>query len=141
MFDKTIFRGWTTRHEAPDWEPLKALLPLDLVDGFMWMQADTLDDGAELQAYKHAITRRYLFLDAEARPFEYLGGGRFRRMRRTDALEQSLDMPWVLLHATDAEKALLKEAFTDAVERDSEEADPENQIAPCSPAAAFRWLP
>lgn len=141
MFDDTLFTAQTVRRDEPDWAPLEAFLPYDLCGGFMWMQADELDGAGEVQAYKHGDTRRYLYLDVDAQPYEYLGGGRYRRMRRTCAIEQVLDMPWVLLHATEAEKALVKTAFEEAVRRDNESRDPDAQIAPASPAAAFRWLP
>ncbi len=141
MFDDTIFLSSAVQYDEPEWAPLEAFLPRDLCGGFMWMNASTVDEVGPVQSYKHSITRRYLHLDADAQPYEYLGAGRLRRMRRTCAIEQSLDMPWVLYHATDEEKALLKDAFQRAAELDLEHADPDHQIAPASPAAAFRRLP
>lgn len=107
----------------------------------MWMQTNRLEEVGAVQAYKHGETRMYLYLDADALPYERLGDGRFRRMRRGDAIEMALDTPWVLFHATDEEKEHLKAALRSAWEADGQGVDPDNQIAPCSPAAAFRWLP
>ena len=140
MFDETIFLARPSSIDEPDWGPLEAFLPEDLCGGFMWMNACEADGLGCVQAYKHSWTRRYLHLDADAQPYEYLGAGRLRRMRRTDAIEQSITMPFVLFHATDEEKTLLKQAFTRAAELD-QQVEPDAQIAPSSPAAAFRRLP
>lgn len=141
MFDETIHPAHPSSRAEPDWAPLEAFLPLELCGSFMWMNACQVPDIGEVQSYKHSFTRRYLHLDAEAQPYEYLGAGRLRRMRRTDAIEQAIDMPFVLFHATEEEKTLMKAAFERAVELDRANVDVNAQIAPCSPAAAFRWLP
>ena len=140
MFDETTFRAWTVRHDEPNWDPLEKFLPLQLCGGFMWMQAEKLEGVGELQAYKHSGTRRYLYLDDEARPYEYVGG-RYRRMRRHDAVEQALDMWWVLHWATDEEKDLLKQLVRDFEQMSADEGAEGAQIAPASPASPFRQLP
>jgi hypothetical protein len=64
-----------------------------------------------------------------------------RRMRRHDALEQVFTTRWVLEHAADEEKTLLKQAFQAVSEADIGDHPGGLQIAPASPAAAFRQLP
>jgi hypothetical protein len=64
----------------PVWEPLIRLAP-DHVPDFMWMYSVELVDGTRLQAYKHRLTRRYLYLDDGGRAFarRASGGGRGAR--------------------------------------------------------------
>jgi hypothetical protein len=62
-------------------------------------------------------------------------------MRHDDALEQVFDTWWVLIHATDKDRTLLKEAFDAAHERGNGDRGAGAHILPCSPACAMRWLP
>ena len=69
---------------APNWAPLEqfgaqaqeAGHELDLND-FMWMHGEELPGPSGLRwldAYKHLDTRRYIFLDGEARPYALADG-------------------------------------------------------------------
>lgn len=105
----------------------------------MYMQRVELDDGGYLHAYKHSDTRSYLVLDDDASAWERLGRGRYRRMRRSEAIEFVFGTWWVLHHADEEQREALKSALsterTDCCEAVS------GQILPCSPASPFRWLP
>lgn len=140
MFDETIFLARPSSIDEPVWEPLKAFLPIELVGSFMWMNASYVDGLGPIQSYKHDMSRRYLHLDTDALPYEYLSPGRFRRTRRTDAIEQSIDMPFVLFHATREEETLLKQAFERAVELDQGASTPTPRSRPAhrpQPSAGF----
>lgn len=49
----------------PDWEPLERALPRAWLHEWMFMFSIPRDSGGALRAYKHAITRRYLYLRLE----------------------------------------------------------------------------
>lgn len=49
-------------YDNPDFDPLRAVLPLDECDGWMWMNRSTTD-GRVVEHYKHRIARGYLNLD------------------------------------------------------------------------------
>ena len=51
--------------QLPDWEPLERALPDSWLDGWMFMCTIPRDSGTALRAYKHVITRRYLYLRLE----------------------------------------------------------------------------
>jgi hypothetical protein len=140
-YDETIMRGRITSIDAPDWDPLEKFLPLALCPGFMWMHATALDNGTELQAYKHSLTRRYLLLDDDGDTYEYLDRGRYRRMRHSDAIEQVFTTSWVLDHAEPDERAAVKRALADAWERGNGDVAAGAHIHPSSPACALRRLP
>src|SRR5687768_4074852 len=108
MLDVEMFYGCVGRTEAPEWAPLNALLPEPLWVRFMWMNTVELDDGRDLHAYKHADTRRYLYLDTDAVAYEHLDRGRYRRMRTTDALEATFGVWWLLRVATAEEQEALR---------------------------------
>ena len=107
----------------------------------MWMNALRLDDGRELQAYKHSETRRYLLLDENADAYENLDRRRFRRMRHSDAIEEVLHTEWVLNHSGEEERAALRRALAAAWERGHGDEAAGAHILPSSPACAFRVLP
>jgi hypothetical protein len=138
VFDIEIFEGRLGQYETPDWEPLRALLPRGLCDGFMWMNSVQLDDGTELQAYKHIDTRRYLWLDDEAVAYEHLGRDRFRRMRTLDAVEEVFGAYWLIMDASPADKRALRKAFASASDQDSAGAE---HLPPSSPALPLRFVP
>lgn len=46
-----------------NWAPLRLVLPVAEAGMFMWMHAVIYEDGFRLEAYKHRITRQYLFLE------------------------------------------------------------------------------
>lgn len=52
--------------DAPHWGPLRALLPADQLDGWMWM-ARSFYNGVTVEHYKHRETRGYLNLSADGR--------------------------------------------------------------------------
>jgi hypothetical protein len=141
MYDEVILDGRLGSIDAPDWEPLEQFLPLVLCSLFMWMNSIRLDQGAELQAYKHSLTRRYLYLDGKADAWERLDRGRFRRMRHSDAMEQVFTPWWLLHHAETDEREALKQALEAAWERGNGDAAAGAHILPSSPACAFRQLP
>lgn len=141
MYDDVILSGEIVGIDRPDWKPLEQFVPLELCGGFMWMHRLRLEDGADVQAYKHSDTRRYLLLDANADAWEDLDEGRYRRMRHSDALEQVFDSWWVLEHATDDDKHALRQAFKAACDRGDGDEGANAHILPSSPACAFRRLP
>jgi hypothetical protein len=138
VFDTDVFEGRLGQYEKPNWEPLRSLLPLCLCDGFMWMNSVRLNDGTEVQAYKHIDTRRYLWLADDASPYEYLGRNRYRPMRSLDAVEEVFGTYWALCDATPAEKRALKRAFQTALEADEARRVP---LLPSSPALPLRFVP
>jgi len=74
--------------DRPDWAPLQSLalrltaypdLPAIHPADFMWMgELESLDDGPALHLYKHVVTRMYLNLDADLRPYVYVDGDQHR---------------------------------------------------------------
>lgn len=66
--------------DEPNWEPLLTVVGEELVGDFMWMFPIDLDDGTRIEAYKHRMSRRYLYLDEEARPWGYSEPEHYRRM-------------------------------------------------------------
>lgn len=141
VYDETIVTGWMSSFDEPDWGPLERFLPLELCGAFMWMNALRLDDGRQLQAYKHSETRRYLLLDENADAYENLDRRRFRRMRHSDAIEEVLHTGWVLNHSGEEERAALRRALAAAWERGNGDEAAGAHILPSSPACAFRVLP
>jgi len=51
--------------EVPNWEPLRALLPADRLDGWMWMGRSTWNSAA-VEHYKHSVTRGSVTLDHDS---------------------------------------------------------------------------
>jgi hypothetical protein len=54
---------------APNWTPLRRLLPRLWWAGFMWMGWLSVG-GHRVERYKHGITRRYLLIDAAGRCYQ-----------------------------------------------------------------------
>jgi hypothetical protein len=79
--------GALAQRERPDWEPLIALVGLDVVGCFMWMNELVLEDGTRLHAYKSIATRRYLHLAVDGRAFAERANDRFERVTPLEALE------------------------------------------------------
>jgi len=54
----------TPEHDfrSPNWAPLHLVVPADQAEMFMWMHRSVYADGVRLEAYKHRITRQYLYL-------------------------------------------------------------------------------
>lgn len=61
-------------HE-PDWTPLEAALPIEECGGFMFMGYAHANNGESIRLYKHGITRHYLILDEQVRPYTYTTSG------------------------------------------------------------------
>jgi hypothetical protein len=69
--------------DTPNWAPLRALLPLEDCDGFMWMGAVLQTRAVYVHGrhqervifqYKHGITRHYLMIDpTDLNTWWYLG--------------------------------------------------------------------
>jgi hypothetical protein len=78
--------GVVSQWETPNWRPLEELVGLDLIRQFMWLFTIQLEDGTELEAYKHIDTRRYLHLADDGRAFYYCADGRYWAVERDAAL-------------------------------------------------------
>ncbi|HWK27914.1 MAG TPA: hypothetical protein VNS09_15220 [Solirubrobacter sp.] len=78
-----------TQCSEPDWEPLIALVGLDVVGEFMWMGELALEGGLEVHAYKHRTTRRYLHLSVDGRAFNGQVPGRYREWSMREALAEA----------------------------------------------------
>lgn len=50
---------------SPNWAPLHLVVPPDQAEMFMWMHGCVWTDGFRLEAYKHRITRQYLYLSED----------------------------------------------------------------------------
>jgi hypothetical protein len=84
----TVFDGDAIQGDDPDWGPLLAALGEELVGDFMWMYGVELENGTEVQAYKHIDTRRYVHLDASGTAYAYESPGRYRVVPVADALTE-----------------------------------------------------
>ena len=135
MDDVVLQQGRLGQFEQPDWQPLETLLPDLLCRRFMWMNSVLLEDGRELQAYKHSDTRRYLWLDPAARTFESLGDHGFRIMRRREAVEQVFGVWWVLEVAEAPERRALAQVFRDLADGG------DRHLLPACPALPLRFVP
>jgi hypothetical protein len=69
-------RGSRRGDSVPDWRPLFGLSPRDVAD-FMWMYRVDLVDGTVVDAYKHWLTRKYVYLDLPGRGYELVGEATF----------------------------------------------------------------
>ena len=79
--------GGEIRGKCPDWAPLADAL----LGWFMWMYEVDLADGRRVHAYKHQITRRYVFLTADGDAFEYREDDRYREIELDDAFIRVFD--------------------------------------------------
>ena len=89
--------GAPAQRERPDWEPLIALVGLDVVGCFMWMNQLVLEDGTEVHAYKSIATRRYLHVGVDGRVFAQRRNDRFEPVTPLEALEHAF-AGWEDLH-------------------------------------------
>ncbi len=83
--------------DEPNWQPLLQVVGIELVEWFMWMCPVALADGTRVEAYKHRITRRYLYLDGHGRAWGYVEtrrGGRYRLMPSVAAMLDLVLSPW-----------------------------------------------
>jgi hypothetical protein len=84
-----LVSGAPAQRERPDWEPLIALVGLDVVGCFMWMNELTFEDGSHVHAYKNIATRRYLFVGVDGRVFAERAGDRYEEVTPLAALEEA----------------------------------------------------
>jgi hypothetical protein len=108
--------------DEPNWEPLLRVVGDGLVEWFMWMCPVELADGTRLEAYKHRITRRYLYLDAGGGAWGYdeaRGGARYRPMAVAAMLDLVLSPWWDTPLAEPEEIVLCWEAIERARLRDA----------------------
>ena len=105
-----VVSGTLGQYERPDWEPLIALVGLDVVGCFMWMNELELEDGLQVHAYKSIATRRYLHLGVDGRAFAYRSPNGYEEVAPLEALEEAFT-DWEDLfpppHDPDAVRALL----------------------------------
>jgi hypothetical protein len=84
-----LVAGTSAGRERPDWEPLIALVGLDVVGCFMWMNELVLEDGSRVHAYKHIATRRYLCVGIDGRVYAERPGDRYEEVTPLAALEDA----------------------------------------------------
>ncbi len=82
-------RKSSLRWQMPDWGPLRRLfrdfeIDEQLLDQFMFMFTS-----GSIRAYKHYMTRRYIFLDC-SRAYRWSQEEGYRRIRKGEALETVL---------------------------------------------------
>jgi hypothetical protein len=112
MARRRVQSGEMAGADEPDWEPLLALMAPELVGWFMWMFPITLADGTRVEAYKHRVTRRYLYLDADLRAWTYRQDGRYAlEAAVAPVLEEVLATWWEHGHAEPDEVVLCWEAI------------------------------
>lgn len=112
MARRRVQSGEMAGADEPDWEPLLALMAPELVGWFMWMFPITLADGTRVEAYKHRVTRRYLYLDADLRAWTYRQDGRYAlEAAVAPVLEEVLATWWEHGHAGPDEVVLCWEAI------------------------------
>jgi hypothetical protein len=99
-----IVRGPIGEADQPDWRPLRRLLPDSLVETFMWM-FEVRVPSERIHAYKHVVTRRYVFLSDGGAAYVYLSEDRYSRVPAATALELALAPWWEELGASAEETA------------------------------------
>lgn len=114
-----LLEGRIGQYQSPEWRPLLALVD-ELSGWFMWMGEVVLSDGVRLHSYKHRMTRRYLHLAEDGRAFLYVPSsrleepGRYRRISRTEAIEEAFNqLEW--LHEGDDELLAMKGQIAQAL--------------------------
>jgi hypothetical protein len=120
MTSTRTISGSVEQHETPRWGPLEELLGPELCRWFMWMYAVRLDDGTELQVYKHIATRRYLSLALDASAFEYVREG-YRPLAGSEAIAEAFlgwEELWPISDDPEADGAALERAAARAEARE-----------------------
>jgi hypothetical protein len=103
------------QHDEPRWEPLLALLGEELTAGFMWMHEEVLDGATNVQAYKHRMTRRYLYLGGDG-AYARTPCGRLAAVRVDGAVQACL-CSWWLFDGNDEDRRLIRAAIEDIQSR------------------------
>ena len=112
-----IVHGTPVRFDNPVWEPLLELVGDYLINDFMWMCAIDLDDGSVIHAYKHSVTRHYVYVgEAEARTFEWDGEDGYFLVDPRDAIEVVF-RDWDYLVVDPADREEIRAALHTARER------------------------
>jgi hypothetical protein len=84
---QTMGRVWAEFDtDDPDWAPLEAALPIEECAGFMWMYRAQFD-GAPIEVYRHAITRRWLHLGHDGTAFGWSERDGYRPISVDAAIE------------------------------------------------------
>jgi hypothetical protein len=73
--------------EHANWDPLIALVGLEVVGCFMWMHELELDDGTRVHAYKNIATRRYVCVGVDGRVYLERSPDRYLEVTPLAALE------------------------------------------------------
>ncbi len=97
--------------DEPVWEPILEALGEELTGGFMYMFRARLDDERVIHAYKHHITRRYVFLDDDVQAYEWTRCGGYAPIRRDWAIERALFAWFVMAFFTDEDRVALLAAW------------------------------
>lgn len=84
----------------------------------MWMHELRLEDASRVHAYKHVVTRRYLHLLEGGEALDYVGDGRYRRVRLASAIARSF-LGWERSNPCDEEVQALRKV----IERARQSAD------------------
>jgi hypothetical protein len=79
-------RGEVVNYDSPNWGPLEALVGRDLSGGFMWMFEVELRNRTRLHAYKHRLTRRYIYVARDGRCFGYEEESSYRQITQFHAI-------------------------------------------------------
>jgi hypothetical protein len=125
MLSNDIIAGTLKQYDEPDWEPLRALVGMDLADWFMWMHEVELADGTSVHAYKHIATRRYFHLAHDGRAFAYLPRGGYTELhprRAIDLVFEDWDQLGSAPDDPEAVRAALRRARRAATQRASRRA-------------------
>ncbi|MGH2725992.1 MAG: hypothetical protein ACRDKS_03345 [Actinomycetota bacterium] len=78
--------------EAAEWRPLESILAPEKCAAFIYMGWLELGD-QRLHHYKHAVSRRYLFVTDELETYGYLGGDLYVPVARKDAIRCAWEEP------------------------------------------------
>jgi hypothetical protein len=118
MSDSKTIAGDMGQGDRPNWQPLEAMVGVDLAGEFMWMFQVDLADGTAVHAYKHICTRGYLHLGEDGRSFAFTRSGRYRVVDPFDLLMAVFD-GWEQLvdDSADVERlrAALRQAYRKAL--------------------------
>jgi hypothetical protein len=116
MNDNKPIAGALGQRGRPNWHPLLDLLGEQLVCEFMWMGQIDLADGTAVHAYKHALTRRYVYAGEDGRTFAFTLSGQYRPAPPYDAICAAFD-DWERLTGDDAEIKTVRKALRVALQR------------------------
>lgn len=90
MSEHRAIAGKRGQGDCPDWAPLLGLVGARRAGEFMWMFEVALADGSVAHAYKHVLTRRYMYVAEDGRTLALTRSGRYRPIAQGDALAAAL---------------------------------------------------